>query len=101
MQFEDDRKKKEGSRPNSLLMFCECCETQWDRWDIDVVEPDEKVFGVNKLLKDFDEEEAAFNFACPVCVTRYNLKPVQTEQANKFRYRNEKLKEVVLGVMIQ
>lgn len=88
-------------RLSALHMFCECCETQWDRWDIDVVEPNAKVFGVNKLLKDFDEEEAEFNFACPVCVTRYNLVPFQSERADKFRYRNGKLKEVYLGAILQ
>jgi hypothetical protein len=84
--------RKELSNLNATMMFCECCENKFKRWDIDIVEPEDVVFEINKVLKDRGHS-VEFNFACPECVTDLALEPVQSEHAKKFRERNEKLRK--------
>lgn len=85
---------EKSSRDNKLVMFCECCEKKYDRWVIEMVEPEDVVFEVNALLKDHTGEGPTFNFACPHCVTELALIPLQTDRAKKFRRINEKLRKV-------
>lgn len=79
MQLIEKQKKE---KKNRLEMWCECCEGKFDRWDIDMVQPTE----------DFWLNDGEFSFACPKCVTEKNLLPLQTKDAQNFRYRNEILR---------
>lgn len=77
--------QEEKQKDKRLELWCECCGEKADRWDMDMVQPSH----------DFILASEDFNFACPVCVTERRLIPLQTEQAVKFRTRNEKLREVL------
>lgn len=88
----EKRKKKLSPKHDKTVMFCECCEKPFKRWDLDMVEPEDSVFDVNKLLKDRGEIVES-NFACPECVTELVLQPLQTEEAKKFRRINEGLRQ--------
>lgn len=66
-----------------LELYCEGCGERFDRWDIDLVEPAEEF-----ILTSDD-----FNFACPECVAKYELIPIQSETATRFRHRNELIRQ--------
>lgn len=74
-------------------MLCECCEEQFDRWDMDIVESEDIACEVNTIMRDFGQI-IVFNFCCPQCLTELALIPLQTEKAKKFRMKNEKLRKV-------
>ncbi len=88
MQLEKIKTEKKDKR---LKLWCECCGEQFDRWLIDMVEPENCVFEINGVLDDLGEA-VEFNFACPECVTELALVPVKNDRANLFRERNEKLR---------
>lgn len=92
-------KEREKVKADPSIMWCECCEKPFKRWDIDMVVPEPVVFDVTKLLMDRGET-VEFNFACPQCVTELCLEPLQTEQAKKFRRSNQKLREQLEPQMI-
>lgn len=90
-----NQEEKETKKDSRLEMFCECCESKFKRWEIDMVEPEDCVFEVNQLMKDMGKELVDFNFACPQCVTELVLTPLQTDKAKTFREKNEKLRKVL------
>lgn len=87
MMINEEAKKKD----KRLELWCECCGEKWYRWDIDLVVPTD----------DFLLPSDDFNFACPICIVNHSLIPLQTERANRFRSRNEKLRSVIAPMVLQ
>lgn len=71
-------------------MFCENCGDSYKRWEIEMVEKNDDVFEANSMMEDIE-----YNFACPPCRTFLELVPLQSERANTFREKNEKLRQVL------
>lgn len=84
------REKPVDVKLDKTVMFCESCMGEFPRWDIDIVEPEPIVFEIDRL-----DPTIELNFACPECVTLYALQPLQTEKAQTFREKNEKLRQAL------
>jgi hypothetical protein len=88
---------QENAKDERLVMYCECCDGKFDRWDM--VEPEDIACEVNKVVRERGET-VEFNFCCPHCVTELVLIPLETEREKQFREKNEKLRKVLAPTTI-